>query len=97
MSQAEQLMGALFLLFGVLITPYIIDNFTAMVLQIDKLHGNFEENGKLSFFFSTLESFNEGCPLKKDLIQQMETYFEHRWSHNRNQIVGSQMDLNLMI
>ena len=31
-SQAEQILGALFLLFGAIMTPYIIDNLIAMIV-----------------------------------------------------------------
>mmetsp|Transcript_33579 Transcript_33579/g.51651 ORF Transcript_33579/g.51651 Transcript_33579/m.51651 type:complete len:150 (+) Transcript_33579:1350-1799(+) len=57
-SDLERVVGAFILLFGVMITSYIMENFSEMLIQIQNFNHTFEDSVQLSLFLGTLRRFN---------------------------------------
>jgi len=43
-----------------------------------------------------MEKFNGDQPLKKEIIQDLEEFFEYRWVHNKNNAISTQEDEDLL-
>jgi hypothetical protein len=50
----------------------------------------------LSKWIALLTRFNNGNPLKKDLITKIEDFFEYYWEHNRMQALKSEEDIRFV-
>jgi len=48
-----------------------------------------EKGESLTKWMSLLAHFNGGKPLQKELVRDIEEYFEHYWSHDKRQAVKS--------
>lgn len=43
-SNSERILGAIFLMSGVAVTSYVIENFTEMIQKIQSLHKSYEDS-----------------------------------------------------
>lgn len=50
----------------------------------------------LSKWISLLSRFNNGNPLKKDIITQIEDFFNFYWENNRTLALATERDLHFM-
>jgi len=50
----------------------------------------------LSKWISLLSRFNNGVPIKKELITKIEDFFNYYWENNRLQAISSDNDLRFM-
>jgi hypothetical protein len=71
----ERLIGAVMLLFGVLIFSYIMGKFLEMVDQVVLFSQTLEESEELTKFFGVLKSFNNNQSLNKEIKEQIEDHF----------------------
>ena len=71
-SNKERVLGATILLFGVLLTSFVMENFINMIRQIRQVNGSFEESNKLSLFLTTLRKFNSYSPLPLNQQKELE-------------------------
>jgi len=44
-----------------------------------------------------MEKFNGDRPLKKELLEEFEDYFHHRWMRHRNNAISTQEDHDLLV
>jgi len=95
-SNIERLAGATFLLVGVMITSFIIESLNQMLSKVQRINESFEETDKLSLFFGTLKKFNFEKPFPKEFVENIESYFEHRWEGNRSNAISNDEDRALM-
>ena len=91
-SDSERVVAAFLLLFGVAITSYIMENLNGMISALHNLQADFEENDKLSLFMGTLERFNGGQKMSKELERSILSYFEYRWQLNKNIAISTEAD-----
>ena len=82
-SDLERIVGAFILLFGVMITSFVMDNFSAMLHQIKNFNLSFEDSRRLSLFLGTLKRFNGNTNLPEKLVDKIEKYFKYRWERNK--------------
>ena len=59
-SNIERALGAFIMLFGVIVTSFITESFTKMIMIIKEFRKDYEDNLALSMFFTTIKRFNEG-------------------------------------
>jgi potassium voltage-gated channel Eag-related subfamily H protein 8 len=91
-SNAERLLGAFVILFGVAVFSFIMGNFIDMLLEFKIVTADNEDNVNLSKWFGLLARFNKGRPLPKDMTFKIEEYFDHYWAHDKNYAVKSPED-----
>ena len=86
-SDAERVFISIGLLFGVSIFSYILSDFLEMVT--DWLKYTDGKDDELDKFLGLLKAFNKNLSIDLDLKCQIETYFDYRWQHDKNQLVNS--------
>ena len=95
-SNLERSLGTVYLLFGVMITSYIIESLNIMLNKIRFANKSYEESDKLSLFFGTLVKFNENKPLPEDFQAKVEKYFEYRWENNKTNAISEKDDYSML-
>jgi len=74
-SSLERIVCAILLVFGVMMTSIVMDNFSLMLKQIKNFNTTFEDSVQLSLFMGTLKRFNRNFDLPEDLSSKIEKYF----------------------
>jgi len=82
-NNTERLITSMTLLFGVMIFSYLTGNFLEVVDAFRELQWENEDADNLSRFFGLLTKYNNGRPLKREQISEMEDYFEYYWANDR--------------
>ena len=62
-GNAERVFGSFFMLFGVLLTSIIMDNFSSMLNELRHFNKNYEESKELNLFVGTMRKFNGGIQI----------------------------------
>mmetsp|Transcript_28812 Transcript_28812/g.43500 ORF Transcript_28812/g.43500 Transcript_28812/m.43500 type:complete len:125 (+) Transcript_28812:1118-1492(+) len=91
----EQGMCMFVMLFGVLITSYVMENLNKIMQELRTYDKPFEDSHGLNLFFGTIRRFNSNIPLKAKLLQEFESYFNYRWKRDSNLAVATSEDANL--
>ena len=78
-SNAERIMIALELLFGVAIFSYIMGNFIEILDSFKALTAEIDEGEELAKFFGILKKFNRNKNVKLDLKREIENFLEYKW------------------
>ena len=78
-ADAERLVGAFVLLFGVAIFSYIMGIFIEILDQFRNMNEDFDEGDKLDCFFIFLMKLNNGMPMPKDFKTRVEDLFQYKW------------------
>ena len=94
-SSLERSTAAFILLFGVAIFSFIMGQFIEILMNYKQL-GEVGQHKDLSKWIALLTRFNNGNPLKKDLITNIEDFFDYYWEHNRMQALKSEADQRFM-
>jgi len=81
-SKEERLIAITILLFGVTMFSFIMSQFIEILLNYNSL-SQFGNHKDLSKWIALLSRFNNGNPLNKDLITQIEDFFDYYWENNR--------------
>ena len=81
-SKEERLIAIAILLFGVTMFSFIMSQFIEILLNYNSL-SQFGNHKDLSKWIALLSRFNNGNPLNKDLITQIEDFFDYYWENNR--------------
>lgn len=81
-SKEERLIAITILLFGVTMFSFIMSQFIEILLNYNSL-SQFGHHKDLSKWIALLSRFNNGNPLNKDLISQIEDFFDYYWENNR--------------
>ena len=95
-NNPERILGALFLLFGVLITSIVIENLATMMKSLQALERDREESSDLSLFFLVIKRFNDDNQLSLEILSKMEQYFNYRWANDRNFAIHSREEVELL-
>ena len=91
----ERSLVAFILLFGVAIFSYILGEFLNIVDRFTSFNKPYDEGSDLNKFLGTLCKFNGNYPLDADFISSFESYFEHKWSDDRNLAFIDDQDLKI--
>lgn len=91
-TNIERALGAFVMLFGVIVTSFITESFTKMILIIKEFQKDYEDNLALSTFIATIQRFNDGNKINPERTQSIKDYFEYRWKKNRNFAVSTTYD-----
>ena len=91
-NDPERLFTAFVLAIGVLVFLLIINNFNDFVEQMRDFNKNFDEEEDLMKFFDTLKNFNHGWPLDNKFKNDLETFFRHKWTYDKNNAFSSKTD-----
>ena len=94
-SVLERGIAAFILLFGVAVFSFIMGQFIEILMSYKKLWEVGDSRG-LQKWLGLLSKYNNGNPLKKDLIGDIETYFMYYWENNRLSAVSGPNDQKFM-
>jgi hypothetical protein len=83
-SDMERLIGAFILMFGVAIFSYIMGIFINIVDTLKTYNEDPDYGSELYRFFGTIKKFNNNQKLDVKLRNEIEEYFDYRWSHDKN-------------
>jgi len=89
-SDPERILMAILMLGGVAVFSYVMGNFIEILDKIIFMTHPLEEADMLSKFFGLLIRFNRNQQLDMKMKQDIETYFEFRWSNNKNWFVNDE-------
>jgi len=79
----ERLFGIVMMFVGVLIFSYVIGIYGEILEKFKEIEMEFDEGNKLGQFIDTIKHFNENEGLKKHIKEDIEDYFNYRWTkHN---------------
>ena len=67
-----------------------------MVKKLKRLDASFDDGDNLSKFFGLIENFNYGKRIKREIIMQMEEFFDYKWAHDKNQAVILDADVQIL-
>ena len=88
----ERMFAALIMLFGVMITSYLVESFSQMVQQLHDFNKDHEESQKLNMFLGTLKKYNEGKNLSERFLTTIEDYFKYKWKKDKYLFLTSSLD-----
>jgi hypothetical protein len=91
----EKLMIAFVMMFGISIFSYIMGNFIEILMGYKSLE-NTGDSKELSKWIALLTKFNEAHPLSKDLITQIEDFFQYYWYNNPLLAFKSESDIRFI-
>lgn len=83
-SDAERIVCAFILLFGVTIFSYIMGVFMSILAQYNELHSENEDQDGLSMFFCCIQKLNGGNSLNPDLMERISKHFSYSWEKDKN-------------
>ena len=90
-SNSERLVASAVMLFGVMITSFLIENFSSVVDQVKNFNKVYSDWDNLTKFVGTIKKFNKGWK-NKETEQEIYTYFTHRWVNDRNFAIATEWD-----
>ena len=93
-NNMERLMSAMIMLFGVMVTSFLIENFNQMLDLLKTFNDTYNDNQMLALFLGTMKKFNNEAPLRNS--ERINDYFKYRWSHDRNLAVSTDQDKDLL-
>mmetsp|Transcript_38858 Transcript_38858/g.59061 ORF Transcript_38858/g.59061 Transcript_38858/m.59061 type:complete len:195 (+) Transcript_38858:2050-2634(+) len=94
-SVPEKLIISFIMMLGVSVFSYIMGNFIEILMG----YRSMEQNGdhrELSKWVALLTKFNEATPLSKELITEIEDFFEFYWQNNPLLAFKSENDLRFI-
>lgn len=95
-NNQERLFICAVFLTGITTSSLLIQNFDKATKELSKY---IEKNNCLhefGLFLSTLKKFNENEPLEPQTIQNLEQYFEYRWSNDLLIALQTEEDMALL-
>ena len=78
-SNFERVICAAILLFGVAIFSYMMGIFIEILDKYQHLNADLDEGDELSKFFGLIKRFNNDIPIKLDLKENIEQFFDYKW------------------
>ena len=91
-ADAERLVGAFVLLFGVSIFSYIMGIFIEILDQFRNMNEDYDKGDELDCFFSMLQKLNNGMPMSPDFKSRVEDLFHYKWATDKNQCVQTETE-----
>ena len=86
-SNLERVVIAFFLLFGVACFSYIMGTFIEILDKFKAVADDINYGDDLAKFFGILNKFNNHEDIDIKLKERIETYFDYRWTVDKNNIV----------
>ena len=86
-NSMERLMSAMIMLFGVMITSFLIENFSQMLNLLKTFNDTYNDSKNLTIFLGTMKKLNNDVPLKDS--EKINQYFKYRWGKDRNLAVST--------
>lgn len=83
-NNTERLCCAFILMIGVAVFSSIMGVFIEIVEKYKELDKPLDDGDNLTRFFGVLEHYNYGKPLSDELRSKLETFFNHKWSTDKN-------------
>ena len=80
-SVSEKIIMAFIMMFGVSVFSYIMGNFIEILMGYRQLENN-GDHRNLTKWVALLTKYNDNMPLRKDLITQIEDFFNYYWYNN---------------
>lgn len=77
-STEEKIVTCWIMLIGVTVFSFMVGNLIEIYDQYKNMHKE-DEGGDLTRWLALLAHFNGGKPLKKELIREIEDFFEYYW------------------
>ena len=96
-SNAERLLVAFILLFGVAIFSYIMGIFIGILNDAQALGAEFDEGDELTKFFQVFARFNGNKALPYKIIDEIQSFFEYKWNNDKNQAILTEKDKSLFL
>jgi len=78
-NDAERLMVAFILLFGVAIFSLVMGNFIEILDTFKSINSEMEDGDNLSRFFGLIKQFNKGRMIDHSMKRKIEDFMEYRW------------------
>ena len=94
-SVNEKFITSFILLFGVAVFSFIMGQFIEILMNYKSLW-QVGHHRDLSKWIALLSRFNNGNPLKKDLITKIEDFFDYYWENNRLTALSCSSDIRFM-
>jgi len=94
-SIQEKFIACFILLFGVAIFSFIMGQFIEILINYKSLW-KVGDHRDLTKWIALLSRFNQGNPLKKELITKIEDFFNFYWEKNRLSAMSSEQDIRFM-
>ena len=94
-SNIERVVCAFILLFGVAIFSYIMGNFITILDQYQKFNEELEDGENLGKFFGTLKKFNNQTPFNLELKREIESFFDYKWTTDKNMAFKDDQDKSI--
>lgn len=95
-SEIERVINTFILLVGVTAFSYIMGQFIEILIDLRTVTASNENSQQLAEWFGMLAHFNKNRPLPKNLIGELETYFDYFWKNDRNYAIKSEEDQRFM-
>ena len=95
-SEIERVINTFILLVGVTAFSYIMGQFIEILIDLRTVTASNENSQQLAEWFGMLAHFNKNRPLPKQMIAELETYFEYFWQNDRNYAIKSEEDQRFM-
>lgn len=88
----EKCVSLIILLFGVTMFSFIIGQLLEIIMNINTyhMHGNHKD---LTKWISLLSKYNNGNPLEKSMISEIENFFDYYWQNNRMGALVTDLDI----
>ncbi len=70
----ERIFCAMIMLFGVMITSFVMDNFSKMIQELNSFNKSYDESDRFNLFIGTMKYLNEETPLKPRPVARTARY-----------------------
>jgi len=94
-SISEKIIISFVMMLGVSVFSYIMGNFIEILMGYRSME-QVGDHKELSKWVALLTKFNEANPLSKELITQIEDFFDYYWSNNPLLAFKSENDLRFI-
>lgn len=91
----ERILVSIILLSGVSMFSYFMGNLLELIENYNKFTADYEEEENLHRFFSLIQKFNLGQPMKKEKAQEIYDFIRHYWEYNKMLCLSSESDMRM--
>ena len=96
-SNTERVVMSVGMLFGVAIFQILMSKFIEVLQEFQEFNKELDQGDQLSRFFGVLEKFNNNEPIKLELKKQIESFFDYKWSCDKNYAFDDERFNNIVI
>ena len=88
-QNSERIFCSFIMLFGVMLTSLLMENFSQMIQELKNFNKNYDESDRFNLFLGTMRKLNDDEPLPKNLISSIEKHLEYKWMFDRNLAIST--------